>query len=359
VVALAHIAGDAKMISSAIDPDPQFALTKDDKKVRLLYSPDCDIPEVNRDTRFLLAKVKTRGWKEFGKTEAQAREEIRRLCIENPKTMIESFDGLVELTPCYFDDLVTKPDGSFVHPRHDLHWEMAEAINGKPRELLSKDLHRDGLGKVANFQIPYGSSDSGLERQVEAVTGKRPEPGTGASMKKAYASRNPVASEFLSQLEQTVTLTGHYRAVSGRIRHFKTYSDSHSGYVGTRAKEAVENPQKREARNFPMQNNVADTMALAAVLLLKEFRARGMKARTVAVLYDAMLTLCPIEEKDEVARLHHECIHERVAWNVPGGRRLRYTTDTNFCRRWSTTPTKEEKAKLGKPPKFKELDRVS
>ena len=62
-------------------------------------------------------------------------------------------------------------DGEEKHPKRDMHWEMAEGMQSKSREVLDEDMDR-GAGKVGMFSIPYGAQENLLEREIETMTGK-------------------------------------------------------------------------------------------------------------------------------------------------------------------------------------------
>jgi DNA polymerase I-like protein with 3'-5' exonuclease and polymerase domains len=359
VVGLAYIAGDHKMISCAKDPDPQFGITNDGDVVRLCYADDCGIQPHEQNASFCMAKVKKHPWVKALKPGDAEDEElgfkrIDAMCQESCN-IFRTYDGYLELTPVDEKDLKRDADGNLIHPRHDLHWELTEEIMGKSREVLSKDVHRDGFGKVGNFQIAYGAVERSLERGVESAIGRRledAEKGMGKRMLDAYGRRAPIATRFLEDMEKVPESPGFWQAPSGRIRHFHMSLLASYG-VGERTLKGIRSALSREARNFPMQNIVADTLGIASNGCLREFKELNMKARPLVVLYDAMLTLCPIKEREKVAELHHKWLHKEVFWDVDGGR-LRFTIDTDYCTRWSTYLTEEEREELGTPPQFED-----
>lgn len=98
-----------------------------------------------------------------------------------------------------------------------------------------------------------------------------------------------------------------------------------------------------------MQESVGATSARACKWLLKAYRRLGMKARPMTCLYDSVVTLCPLEERFLVARLHQICMSEINEWDYDdalGKRTLRYSIDNEFNWRWSTIPDDEDKEKL-------------
>jgi hypothetical protein len=167
-------------------------------------------------------------------------------------------------------------------------------------------------------------------------------------MLEAYAERYPRADTFFKNQEILPENPGYYDAISGRRRHFRVHGYGAYG-ISDRMRGGKLSSEQRQARNFPLQNNVADTMCLAAVGLLDDCKKMGLAARPVALLYDSLVSLCPIEEREKVVELHNKWMHEKVYWETPGGL-LRYTIDTDYCVRWSTKMDEEDEAVLGKPP---------
>ena len=73
-----------------------------------------------------------------------------------------------------------------------------------------------------------------------------------------------------------------------------------------------------------------------------------MKARTSVALYDAILTLCPEEERFVVTEAHQVFMCDMNVWAYHG-RFMNYPIDTDLCYRWSWKPTKVEKDNLYNP----------
>lgn len=286
-------------------------------------------------------------------------ENLIRIMTEPDKQYrkVKTEDGQSKFVRVYFDELlgisdelyanVLSPDadfevtddGQFISPQADLHWSLAEMVTHKPRELLNKDVERKGLGKVGNFSSAYGASPTTLERKIEQDTGVKPEEGTGQAVLDALRLRQPVAVAFLEQMEKVPSEHGSYRSPSGRIRHCPM-----SAATGREAKSYLAG-LGREMRNFPMQNNVADTAARAANWLLDYFISKDMQARPLIVLYDSVVTLCPISEAQEVAKMHQIFMCDMNTWTVEN-RTFNYPIDTDYVKRWSTKPNAEERLEL-------------
>jgi uracil-DNA glycosylase family 4 len=259
-----------------------------------------------------------------------------------------SFDSELGIFPGMYDYLLHTNDddfardaaGCFISPKADLHWSLAEMVTHKPREVLDKDIERKGLGKVGNFSTAYGASTTTLERKIEQDTGVKPDEGTGQAILDAIRLRQPVAVALLEDMEQVPGRDGMWRAASGRIRHCPL------GVSCGRESRNILASLGREMRNFPFQESVAATAARAAKWLLANFRENGLEARPLIILYDSIVTLCPLAEAKEVAALHQRFMCDENNWEYHG-RTMNYPIDTDFHKRWTTKLNAEEKLELG------------
>jgi hypothetical protein len=66
-----------------------------------------------------------------------------------------------------------------------------------------------------------------------------------------------------------------------------------------------------------------------------------MQAKPLIILYDSVVTLCPLEERFKVAQLHQLFMTDENTWEYHG-RKMNYPIDQLFCYRWSAKPTKDE-----------------
>jgi DNA polymerase I-like protein with 3'-5' exonuclease and polymerase domains len=310
--ALAFQAGDEAFIKLITEPDTDFGLVhpagdKDPTPVRLSYPATGPIKAENQLTEFFL---------------------------------VEAHKGVVKrkFTEA---DLLRDEHGVLIHPPADLHWTLAEYVHGKPREMLDKKKDRVAA-KRGNFGATYGIMDGTLERQIEQETGEKPEPGTGQRVLDALVESRPVAFAHLKALEDTPVNPGYLRAASGRKRRFALHPMTVRG-ISDRAMRSSISAQGREARNFYCQGAVADTAARASVWLLRDYKRLGLKARPMVVLYDSIVTLCPVEERDIVAALHQRYMTELNCW-CNHGRVWNFPIDTDYNKRWSNKPTTEEEA---------------
>jgi len=310
---LAFISGDRMLITMMTQPDDDFGLVK-----------------VGDDT--FPVRLKYRSEKETGIPIAQ----------QDPNLLwhYKDDDGLMKLVVA--DDLLKHGDGSLIHPSHDLHWSLAERGYAQPRELMNAKVERSSA-KVANFSSAYGATGSTMDRKIEADTGNKPAPGTGQLLLDAIADRQPDATHYLNECAEVPEKVGFMRAASGRLRHFTVHRQG-SG-VGYRTRNSLNSAQGREARNFPMQESVAATAARAGKWLLDEYIRWGLKARPVIILYDSVVTQCPLEERFIVRIMHDLFMFRLNQWQYDD-RILSYPIDNEYNYRWSTKPSKAERGEL-------------
>ncbi len=300
---LAFISGDDNLIKILTEPDAQFGIdaANPKKTLRLSYDSLCGILPENQDASLL--------------------------------------------TPADSDKLLRDSQGAIVHPAADLHWSLAEMMYGIPREKLDKDIHR-AAAKVGNFQSMYGASATTLERKIEQDIGKKPEEGIGERILRALAKRQPAATGFLQSMETKPIDPGYLVAASGRKRRFATHANMGVRGCTSRTEDGLIKSLGREARNFYMQSSVADTSARAGKWLLDYYIKHNMQARPLVILYDSVVTLCPLEERHIVADLHQRFMTDENTWTYYG-KEMNYPIDNDFVMRWSTTDlTSEEKALL-------------
>lgn len=300
IVALARYAADENMIKVLTEPDVQFARidqANPKKVVRICYNDNEGIPSTEWDPALLVSP-------------------------DDPR-------------------ILRHPDGSIMHPKRDLHWEMGTAVMGKPREKCDERMVRDGCGKVGNFSIPYGASPSLLERLIEANTGVKPPAGTGRAMIDTWSNRYPACKRFLDQMEGVVEWPGRWRSLSGRIRHFNL------GDAELRVDSLDEGVPHllRQARNFPEQELVAATTGRALLRFIEERKRLGLQSRIGVLLYDAMTAFAPLEEARQTAELLRNCLTTWNQWDAPGGR-FHFEVDVNFYFRWGVKLNAEERAIL-------------
>lgn len=357
---LGFISGDTNLIRLMTESDPQFAQTKNSDgetvRVRVSYAEDSGIaPAWQLPALLMSIPSKPKPIKDLvmdkpvpeGMTAKEfAFREYQRLKDDAKRPLVMVGDShYIECEKITEDQLLRGPDGELLRYSYDLHWSLAEIVHTKPREILDEKKDR-GAAKVGNFSSAYGASPNTLERKIESDTGVKPEEGTGQKILDGLAARQPVATAFLEAVELAPEDPGFLKSNAGRIRHFRLHPDYYG--VSSRLTKSLLASLGREGRNFPMQSSVAETAARAGVWMLKHFRDYGFHARTIAILYDSLVSVVPIEERFLVAKLHQKYMTDQNNW-VNHGRTWNYPTDCEFNYAWSAKPSKAEKAQLNDP----------
>jgi uracil-DNA glycosylase family 4 len=334
---LAFIAGDDNLIRLMTTPDTDFGIWKDATdedydRVRLNFSDSSGIDPRWVEDKLLMGCVVAPT--SITKEEAQAQW--------GDNWVVDNEGSIRQIIRLTEDDLVKNSDGSIKNPSHDLHWSLSEMSFAMPREYLNRKKDRGGA-KVGNFSSAYGATGRTIERKIESDTGTKPEEGTGDRILEALAKRQPRATAFLEKVELAPKEEGFLEAKSGRRRHFITHPDNMG--VDWRTKNSKLSALGREARNFFMQESVASTAARAGNWLLDFYRRFNLKARPMTILYDSVVTLCPVEEREIIALAHQVFMCDINTWEYHG-RKMTYPIDGEYNMAWSWKPSPEQKENL-------------
>ncbi|MDR1612919.1 MAG: hypothetical protein LBT97_09065 [Planctomycetota bacterium] len=138
-----------------------------------------------------------------------------------------------------------------------------------------------------------------------------------------YRETFPRAWYYLDECKRRARETGLLTNPYGRIRRFAPSDDP-----------AAIAAQEREARNFPIQSTVADSLSLALCRLVRERDRRGMGTRLVLPIHDAILLWAPYEEIQAACRLLRWAVTDAPGAEVPRIG-LRYEVELAFYQRWN------------------------
>lgn len=182
------------------------------------------------------------------------------------------------------------------HPDHyDIHSHTAVDTFQLPCPPTKKGLKDAGFSplrvaaKNVNFGIPYGRSAEAIARQCK-------EEGVDVSeadcqrMIEGYFMRYPGTGRFLQECERRSQNERWIAGPFGRMRRF----------ISTRDRSVI-GEQQRQAKNFPIQNAVADA-AWTAIYNFWEFKRRNYLTHHFKMclqIHDALLFEVPIPELGE------------------------------------------------------------
>jgi DNA polymerase-1 len=174
----------------------------------------------------------------------------------------------------------------------DIHMTMAMRMTGKPEHLVTKDERKKA--KAVNFGFLYGMGwlkfiSTAWENYGVVVTEDE-----AKAFRKAFFDEFPLLMKWHAKQRMMAHKYGRVESPIGRIRHLPDINSSDSGVV----KEA-----ERQAINSPVQSFASDMAVMALVLIDKELKRRGLRARSVGTVHDAINFECPEEELEEVVPL--------------------------------------------------------
>jgi DNA polymerase-1 len=174
----------------------------------------------------------------------------------------------------------------YEHQKGDAHTATSEWLGLQDRDIA----------KEINFAICYGMSAASLVRKVNEVKKALGQPfideATAQEYIDGFHKQYPGISEFYDRewekLKKPRREDRMVTSLTGRIRRFSS-----------RANPALE----RQFRVSLPQMMEADILKTAAVRLDRIFRRRGMNARIVMLVHDAIWVEAPLDEEKETHRL--------------------------------------------------------
>ena len=174
----------------------------------------------------------------------------------------------------------------------DIHMTMAMRMTGKPEHLVTKDERKKA--KAVNFGFLYGMGwlkfiSTAWENYGVVVTEQE-----AKAFRKAFFDEFPLLVKWHNRQRMMAHKYGRVESPIGRIRHLPDINSSDRSVV----QEA-----ERQAINSPVQSFASDMAVMALVLIDKELKRRGLRARSVGTVHDAINFECPEEELEEVVPL--------------------------------------------------------
>jgi len=169
---------------------------------------------------------------------------------------------------------------------------MAMRMTGKPEHLVTKEERKKA--KAVNFGFLYGMGwlkfiSTAWENYGVVVTEEE-----AKAFRKAFFDEFPLLQKWHNHQRMMAHKFGRVESPIGRIRHLPDINSSDRGVV----QEA-----ERQAINSPVQSFASDMAVMALVLIDKELKRRGLRARSVGTVHDAINFECPEEELEEVVPL--------------------------------------------------------
>lgn len=168
----------------------------------------------------------------------------------------------------------------------------AMKMTGKPAHLVTKDERKKA--KPVNFGFLYGMSAKTFVTTAWNNYGVEVTEEESVAFRKAFFEQFPKLLDWHKRQRRLAHKYGRVESPIGRVRHLPdVYSED----------QQVRGEAERQAINSPVQSFASDMAIIALVTLTKEFKRRGLKARSVGTVHDAINFEVPIEELPIVAPL--------------------------------------------------------
>lgn len=174
----------------------------------------------------------------------------------------------------------------------DIHMTMAMRMTGKPEHLVTKDERKKA--KAVNFGFLYGMGwlkfiSTAWENYGVVVTEEE-----AKAFRKAFFDEFPLLQRWHNKQRMMAHKYGRVESPIGRVRHLPDINSTDHKVVAEAERQAI---------NSPVQSFASDMAVMALVLIDKELKRRGLKARSVGTVHDAINFECPEEELEEVVPL--------------------------------------------------------
>lgn len=174
----------------------------------------------------------------------------------------------------------------------DIHMTMAMRMTGKPEHLVTKEERKKA--KAVNFGFLYGMGWLKFISTAWENYGVRVTEQEAKAFRKAFFDEFPMLLKWHAKQRMMAHKYGRVQSPIGRIRHLPDINSEDRGVV---------NEAERQAINSPVQSFASDMAVMALVRLNADLKRRGLRARSVGTVHDAINLECPNEELEEVIPL--------------------------------------------------------
>jgi DNA polymerase-1 len=171
----------------------------------------------------------------------------------------------------------------------DIHMTMAMRMTGKPMDRVTSEERKKA--KAVNFGFLYGMGWSTFINTTWNSYGVVVTEAEAKAFRKAFFDEFPRLVEWHQRQRRLANKFGRVESPLGRVRHLPDIRSND---------RSVKQTAERQAINSPIQSFASDMVVLALISLHREFRAKGLKARSVGTVHDAVNFEAPIEELDYV-----------------------------------------------------------
>ncbi|WP_367924434.1 DNA polymerase I [uncultured Ruthenibacterium sp.] len=182
----------------------------------------------------------------------------------------------------------------------DIHRATASRIYGVAPEQVTPAM-RSSV-KAINFGIIYGKGAYSLSQDL-GISVKEAE-----AFIHAYLGAYPKVKEYMDATVAFGKEHGYVATLYGRRRALPELAASNFN---------VRAQGERMALNTPIQGTAADVIKLAMVRVFRRLRDEGLRARLILQVHDELIVECPLEEKEQAARILGEEMRKAADLSVP------------------------------------------
>jgi DNA polymerase I len=182
----------------------------------------------------------------------------------------------------------------------DIHTRTAAELFNLPSEGVTADMRRQA--KVINFGIIYGMSAFGLSKEL----------GIGAREAQEMIDQYFLKYEGVKRfLDQTIAEARETRMVTTLFNRRRIIEEINS------SNRVARQFAERTAINTPIQGSAADLIKKAMIIIDREMKEQGLKAKMLLQVHDELVFEAPEEEVDSLKKLVKEHMESAVELRVP------------------------------------------
>lgn len=181
---------------------------------------------------------------------------------------------------------------SLYQNNQDIHMATAMQMTGKPASQVTKEERKKA--KPVNFGFLYGMMAPTFITTAWNNYGVEVTEAESVKFRKAFFTQFPLLAEWHQRQKRLARKYKRVESPIGRVRHLPDIDSPD---------RQVKNEAERQAINSPVQSLASDMAVAALVTITRELKKRGLKARSVGTVHDAINFEVPIDELEVVGPL--------------------------------------------------------
>ena len=193
----------------------------------------------------------------------------------------------------------------------DIHRVTASQVFGVPFDEVTPAMRSEA--KAVNFGIVYGISSFSLSQDIGVS------PYQAKKYMDAYLEKYHGVRQYMENIKKQAYEKGYVTTEFGRRRDIPELKSQSFN---------VRSFGERVALNTPVQGTAADIIKKAMINVERALKERGLKASLVLQVHDELILECPVEEKEEAARILARAMESAADMEVP------MKVDVSFGENW-------------------------